>query len=73
MSFRNRALSEAAECLVSLVPVVTHTGFHQQWHIQAGGGVVLDSVPQYEYDETVHKAGALRRAAELAAAYEHDQ
>jgi anthranilate synthase component 1 len=44
-----------------------------QLHIQAGGGVVLDSVPQYEYDETVHKAGALRRAAELAAAYEHDQ
>ena len=44
-----------------------------QLHIQAGGGVVLDSEPQYEYDETVHKAGALRRAAELAASYEHDQ
>ena len=44
-----------------------------QLHIQAGGGVVLDSVPQYEFDETVHKAGALRRAAELAAAYEPDQ
>ena len=42
-------------------------------HIQAGGGVVLDSVPQYEYDETQHKAGALKRAAELAAAYEFDQ
>ncbi|MFN4185435.1 MAG: anthranilate synthase component I [Hyphomonas sp.] len=42
-------------------------------HIQAGGGVVLDSDPQYEYDETVHKSGALKRAAELAAAYEHDQ
>ncbi|MEZ6011006.1 MAG: anthranilate synthase component I [Hyphomonas sp.] len=44
-----------------------------QIHIQAGGGVVLDSDPQYEYDETVHKAGALKRAAELAAAYEFDQ
>ena len=44
-----------------------------QLHIQAGGGVVLDSNPQYEYDETVHKAGALKRAAELAAAYEFDQ
>ena len=44
-----------------------------QLHIQAGGGVVLDSQPQYEYDETVHKAGALKRAAELAAAYEFDQ
>lgn len=42
-------------------------------HIQAGGGVVLDSDPQYEFDETVHKSGALKRAAELAAAYEHDQ
>ncbi len=44
-----------------------------QLHIQAGGGVVLDSVPQYEFDETVHKSGALRRAAELSAAYEFDQ
>ncbi|MBA3069684.1 MAG: anthranilate synthase component I [Hyphomonas sp.] len=44
-----------------------------QLHIQAGGGVVLDSVPQYEYDETVHKSGALSRAAELSAAYEFDQ
>ncbi len=44
-----------------------------QLHIQAGGGVVLDSEPQYEYDETVHKSGALRRAAELSAAYEFDQ
>lgn len=42
-------------------------------HIQAGGGVVLDSDPQYEFDETLHKAGALKRAAELAAAFEHDQ
>lgn len=44
-----------------------------QIHVQAGGGVVLDSNPQYEYDETVHKAGALRRAAEMAAIYEFDQ
>lgn len=44
-----------------------------QLHIQAGGGVVLDSVAQYEYDETVHKSGALRRAAELSASYEFDQ
>lgn len=42
-------------------------------HVQAGGGVVLDSNAQYEFDETVHKSGALKRAAELAAAYEHDQ
>lgn len=44
-----------------------------QLHIQAGGGVVLDSDPQYEFEETVHKAGALKRAADLAAIYEFDQ
>ena len=44
-----------------------------QIHVQAGGGVVLDSQPDYEYEETVHKAGALKRAAELAAIYEFDQ
>ena len=32
-------------------------------YIQAGGGVVLDSDPQAEYEETVNKSGALRRAA----------
>ena len=44
-----------------------------QLHIQAGGGVVLDSDQQYEFDETLHKAGALKKAAALAAAYEFDQ
>ena len=44
-----------------------------QLHIQAGGGVVLDSDPQYEFDETMHKAGALKRAAGLASIYEFDQ
>lgn len=42
-------------------------------YIQAGGGVVLDSDPQYEFDETMHKAGALMRAASLSAKYEYDQ
>jgi len=42
-------------------------------HIQAGGGVVLDSVPEYEFDETVHKANALKRAAQNAARFEFDQ
>lgn len=33
---------------------------------QAGAGIVYDSVPAREYEETLHKAGALRRAIELA-------
>jgi anthranilate synthase component 1 len=32
-------------------------------YIQAGGGVVHDSDPEAEYQETVHKSNALRRAA----------
>ncbi|MFA5537649.1 MAG: anthranilate synthase component I [Gemmobacter sp.] len=35
-------------------------------YIQAGGGVVHDSDPAAEYEETVNKARALRRAAEDA-------
>jgi anthranilate synthase component 1 len=35
-------------------------------HVQAGCGIVADSVPQAEYDETVAKARALFRAAEEA-------
>ena len=45
-----------------------------QAHVQAGAGVVADSVPEREYEETQHKAMALlaavraaERAAELAA------
>lgn len=34
-----------------------------QLYIQAGGGVVYDSDPEAEYQETVNKSGALRRAA----------
>lgn len=44
-----------------------------QLHIQAGGGIVLDSVAKTEFEETLHKAGALQRAAALAAHYEYDQ
>ncbi len=35
-------------------------------YVQAGGGVVADSVPQLEYEETVNKAKALMTAAEEA-------
>ncbi len=39
-------------------------------NVQAGGGVVYDSNPESEFEETHHKAGALFRAAEEAARYD---
>ncbi|GAX76879.1 hypothetical protein CEUSTIGMA_g4325.t1 [Chlamydomonas eustigma] len=40
----------------------------KEWvvHIQAGAGVVADSVPEKEFEETVNKAAALGRAVDLA-------
>jgi anthranilate synthase component 1 len=38
-------------------------------HIQAGGGVVADSDPAAEYQETINKAGALIKAAEIASRF----
>ena len=35
-------------------------------YVQAGGGVVADSTPEDEYEETLHKAGALLRAIDKA-------
>ena len=35
-------------------------------YVQAGGGIVFDSVPQTEYEETEHKASAVLRAIEQA-------
>jgi anthranilate synthase component 1 len=37
-------------------------------HVQAGAGVVADSDPALEYEETRNKALAVLRAAEIAAA-----
>jgi anthranilate synthase component 1 len=35
-------------------------------HVQAGGGIVYDSVPELEYQESLNKARALLRAIDLA-------
>ena len=35
-------------------------------HVQAGGGIVADSIPETEYEESLHKATALLRAIEEA-------
>ena len=37
-----------------------------QIHIQAGGGVVADSVPASEYQESINKASALFKAVAMA-------
>jgi anthranilate synthase component 1 len=35
-------------------------------YVQAGAGLVADSIPRKEYEESINKAGALVKAAELA-------
>ncbi len=35
-------------------------------YVQAGGGVVADSDPEFEYQETINKSQAIIRAAEMA-------
>ena len=37
-------------------------------HVQAAAGIVADSVPQAEWQETLHKARAILKAAEIASA-----
>jgi anthranilate synthase component 1 len=48
--------------------IVLRTGLIKdgRLYVQAGGGVVADSDPNAEYEETLQKSGALRRAAEEA-------
>ncbi len=41
-----------------------------QAHVHTGAGIVARSVPSLEFEETEHKAAAMRRAIELAAAPE---
>jgi anthranilate synthase component 1 len=40
----------------------------EQGYIQAGGGIVADSIPEEEYEESVNKAKAVVRAVERARA-----
>ena len=48
---------------IALRTIVVHKG---KAYVQAGGGIVADSVPEAEYEETLNKARALLRAIELA-------
>ena len=53
--------------LDSCIAIRTLVAKGEQGYIQAGGGIVADSVPETEYMETVNKARALVQAVELAA------
>ncbi len=48
--------------------IILRTGIikDKKLYVQTGGGVVADSTPEYEYQESVNKAKALRAAAERA-------
>jgi anthranilate synthase component I len=56
------AAGEMDTCIVLRTAIVKDGTMH----VQAGGGVVYDSDPAYEYRESVNKAQALFRAAEEA-------
>ncbi len=48
---------------IAIRTAVLHQG---RAYVQAGAGIVADSDPDAEYDETLHKSRALKRAAEEA-------
>ncbi len=53
----------SAEFCITIRTAVAHNG---KLTYQAGAGIVADSVPEREYEETIHKAGAMDRAIALA-------
>jgi anthranilate synthase component 1 len=54
--------------LDSCIAIRTAVLARDRAYVQAGGGIVYDSDPAYEYTECVNKAAALRRAISLAKA-----
>ena len=48
---------------IAIRTVVVHKGIA---HVQAGAGIVFDSVPEHEFEETRDKAGALLQAVRIA-------
>ena len=49
-------------CIILRTAIVTN----DTMYVQAGAGIVADSIPQKEYEETINKAKALFKAAEKA-------
>ncbi|MCK4872109.1 MAG: anthranilate synthase component I [Phycisphaerales bacterium] len=49
-----------------VVPTALRDGDCWAYHLQSAGGIVADSQPDAEYEETVNKAAALARAIDVA-------
>jgi anthranilate synthase component 1 len=62
----DRDMSMAIALRTMVVPTAQRRGGEWTIDLQAGAGVVADSVPVREYEETVNKAAALSRAIDLA-------
>ena len=62
-AFGYLAVDGAMDMALTLRTMVIEGG---RVHLQAGGGVVADSDPTAEYQESVNKLAALRRAVEMA-------
>jgi anthranilate synthase component 1 len=58
--------ADYADNLDSCIAIRTIVLTKEQASVQAGAGIVADSVPEREFEETVHKAQALFRAIEIA-------
>ena len=58
--------ADYADNLDSCIAIRTIVLSKGEASVQAGAGIVADSVPEREYEETVDKAHALLRAIELA-------
>jgi anthranilate synthase component 1 len=58
-------LNGEMDTCIAIRTIVAH---HDRLRVQAGAGIVADSVPEQEYRETVNKAKVLLEAVQLAAA-----
>ncbi|MEO0588720.1 MAG: chorismate-binding protein, partial [Planctomycetota bacterium] len=65
-----RGRMDTAIALRTMVVTPAQDGAERPWvvHLQAGGGIVYDSDPQAEHQETLNKAAALAKAVDLAEA-----
>jgi anthranilate synthase component 1 len=57
-------LNGALDTCIAIRTIVAH---HDRLRLQAGAGIVADSIPEQEYQETANKAAVLLEALKLAA------